>query len=130
MPKPPPTALAMAICDDTIEDKMSGKKTLVGLFSNITVKACPFRHPEINIFMVLTNGHGDYNARLKCLKEDGQVIADLSGRVHFPDPSAIVEFNFELLGLGFPSYGLYRFEFYCDGVSVISRKFMVSQQKG
>ncbi len=130
MPKPPPRALAMVICDDTIEDRVSGKKTLVGLFNNITAKASPFRHPEMNIFMVLTNGHGDYEARLKCLKEDNQSVVDLSGHIHFPDPNAIVEFNFELLGLAFPSYGIYRFEFYCDEIPVISRKFMVSKPKG
>lgn len=130
MPKPLPTALAMIICDDTIEDRTTGKKTLVGLFNNIMAKTCPFRHPEMNIFMVLTNGHGDYTARLKCLKEDDQPVVDLSGHIHFPDPNAIVEFNFELLGLAFPFYGIYRFQFYCDDRPLISRKFMVSKPAG
>jgi hypothetical protein len=129
MNKPPPKALAMIICDDTIEDRVTGKKTLVGLFNNVSAKVCPVRHPEMNIFMVLTEGRGDYQARLKCLKEGGPAVADLSGQIRFPDPMAIVEFNFELLGLVFPSYGVYRFEFYCDDIPVISRKFMLSKSE-
>ena len=122
--------LSMVRCDTVIEDKRTGKKSLVGLFNNITVAKAPCTHPRLNVFISLTEGNGDYVGRLRCIKEgDEQEIFAMEGQVRFSNPRQILEYNFEIIGMAFPDFGNYRFEFLCNNELVIARKFMVSEQR-
>lgn len=120
--------LAMIICDTIIQDAISGKKSLIGVFSRINSKNMPLQHPRMNIFLVLTEGNGPYKCELRCLDGDNnQPIVQTHGEIEFQDPRQIVELMFDFSGIVFPDYGMYRFEFLCDGEPVISRKFEVAQ---
>lgn len=131
--KPNPIHLAMIICDTVIEDKQTAKKTLVGLFNNINASSVPTVHPSFNIYIALTEGNGSYGSTLKCLKGD-KPIMEIQGPIVFNNPHQIVELNYTLRNIPFPEYGEYRFEFLCNEILVISRKFRVSpipkQKKG
>ena len=128
--KPIPLPLAMVICDTVIEDKKTGKKSLIGIFNNINVKKVPCVHPGLNVFISLTEGNGDYIAKLKCIYADkDEAIVELKGSIKFVNPHQITEFNFEISGLKLPEYGNYRFEFFCNEQLVISRKFKLSPIK-
>ncbi len=59
------------------------------------------------------------------MKDDGKKILDLNGPIKFKSPLDVVETNFELRGVSFPEPGVYRFEFMCDNIPVISRKFRI-----
>jgi len=75
------------------------------------------------VFISLTEGRGTSNARLKITHdESGQVIGDVTGQIQFPDIHAVVEINFNLVGLVFPQPGLYSIEFYCDDALVLERR--------
>lgn len=127
---PSPTALAFIICDSVIEDKATNKKSLIGLFNSIATKTFPCIHSVIHVFVGLTGGHGEYQGDLSCVKDNDESIKvlSLSGPIKFNDPLAVVEINFEIRGVHFPEAGLYRFEFLCNSVPVISRKFQVMQR--
>lgn len=128
--KPKPIPLAMIICDTVIEDRLTGKKSLIGIFNNISVHKLPCQHPTINVFFALTEGIGEYKGCLRCAKLDtNEVIMNLNGPLPFPNRLATVEFNFELKNVVFPSEGQYIFELLCDDQPVISRKFIVSKIK-
>lgn len=129
--KPSPIVLTMIICDTVIEDKLTNKKTLVGLFNRITSPKVPCVHPRMNVFLSMTEGIiGEYNGRLICINaEDNGVIFDTSGPVNFADIKEVIEFNFELCGIVFPKYGEYRFEFLCDDELLKSRRFTVTEDK-
>ena len=128
--KPMPLPLAMVVCDSVIDDRKTGKKSLIGIFSNISAMKVPAIHSRLNVFISLTEGCGEYAASLKCLNVDqNKPIAELNGPITFHSPSQIIEFNFELLGLPFTSFGNYRFDFFCNGELVISRKFTVRETK-
>ena len=124
--KPRPRALAFIICDTVIDDKATNKKSLIGLFNNIYANNFPCSHPVINIFLSLTKGHGDYECSLLCVKDDeSQKIVQLSGPLKFNNPLSVVEAKFEIRGMVLPEPGIYRFDFLCGGVPVVSRKFKV-----
>lgn len=128
--KPKPTPLAMIICDTVIEDRLTGKKSLIGIFNNISVQKFPCQHPTLNVFFALTEGIGEYKGCLRCVKLDtNEAIMNLNGPLPFPNRLATVEFNFELKNVVFPSEGQYIFELLCDEQLVISRKFIVSKIK-
>jgi hypothetical protein len=127
---PTPSGLAIVVCDQIIEDKLTNKKSLIGIFNNINAGSFPCRHPQISVFVSLTEGRGTCNARLRIVGEESdEVIADVNGPIQFPDVNAVVELVFNLVGLVFPSPGLYSIEFYCDDALVLERRFHVSHSQ-
>lgn len=125
--RPKPIALAMVICDTVIEDKKTGKKSLIGLFNSVSSDKVPCIHPRLNVFISLTEGNGDYTGKLKCIYADeGKPLAEISGPVVFTSPHQIIELNFEIRGVPLPKYGNYRFEFFCNDEMLIARKFQLS----
>jgi len=126
--KPSPTGLAIVICDQIIEDKVTNKKSLIGIFNNVGAAKFPCRHPQIMVFVSLTEGRGDYQARVRIVNEaTGEAVADAGLPIKFPDVNAVLELNFNLVGIPFASPGLYSIEFYCDDALVLERRFHVSQ---
>ena len=128
--KPTPIGLAMVICDQIIEDKLTNKKSLIGIFNQIGAGQFPCRHPQMSVFVSLTEGHGQSAAKLRIVYEEtSQVITEINGQIQFPDVNAVVELNFNLVGLQFPQPGLYSIEFYCDDALVLERRFHVQQMQ-
>ena len=122
-----PSGLAIVVCDQIIEDKLTGKKSLIGIFNNIAAQQFPCRHPQISVFVSLTEGRGQCQARLRIAHEESDtVIADVNGQIQFPDIHAVVELVFNLVGLTFPEPGLYAIEFHCADALVLERRFHVT----
>jgi hypothetical protein len=127
---PSPTGLAIVVCDQIIEDKLTNKKTLVGIFNQIAAGEFPCRHPRLGVFVSLTEGRGRSMARLRIAHEEtGHVVAEINGQIEFPDIHTVVELNFDMVGLVFPQPGLYSIEFYCDDALILERRFHVIQMK-
>ena len=128
--KPVPKSLGILICDSVIDDRETGKKTLVGIFNTIGVIKLPCVHPELHVFVSLTDGYGAYKAKLSCVNLDsGDKVFEIQGDIKFEDPNTIVDLNFALKGLVFHQLGIHDFDFYCDAQPIVSRKFTVSQTK-
>ena len=128
--KPSPTGLAIVICDQIIEDKLTGKKSLIGIFNQIGTQNFPCRHPQICVFVSLTEGRGQSAARLRIVHdESSHIVAEVNGTIQFPDVNVVVELNFNLVGLVFPEPGMYSIEFYCDDAIILERRFTVSHVK-
>jgi hypothetical protein len=126
--KPTPVGLALIVCDMIIEDKLTNKKSLIGTFNNIAAPTFPCRHPKMCVFVSLTEGKGSYAARLRIINEDTQQsVVDMRGNIQMQDINAVVELNFDLVGIVFPAPGLYSIEFYCDDALLMERRFNVSQ---
>lgn len=126
-PQSTPSGLAIVVCDQIIEDKLTHKKSLIGIFNNINATSFPCRHPQLSVFVSLTEGRGQSNARLRIINEEtNDTVTDVNGAIQFPDIHAVVELVFNLVGLVFPSPGLYSIEFYCDDTLVLERRFHVS----
>jgi len=128
--KPSPLGLAIVVCDQIIEDKLTSKKSLIGIFNQIAAANFPCTHPRVSVFVCLTEGSNNYSARLRIVHDETDtVIADLNGPIQFTDANAVVELNFDLIGLTFPQPGLYSIEFYCDDALVLERRFNVAKLK-
>ena len=128
--KPQPILLAMIICDSMIEDKKTGKKSLIGIFNSINSATVPCTHPALNVFIVLTEGIGDYQVSLRCIKSDDEKpLIDLKGQIKFQNPHQIIECNYEIGGMKMTEFGFYRFDFYCNETLLISRKFRLLERQ-
>ncbi|HUI08043.1 MAG TPA: hypothetical protein VL486_13675 [Verrucomicrobiae bacterium] len=123
---PSPTGLAIVICDQIIEDKFTGKKSLIGIFNQIGTQTFPCRHPQLCVFVSLTEGRGQCAARLRIIHDQSEhVVAEVNGNIQFSDVHVVVELNFNLVGLTFPEPGMYSIEFYCDDALILERRFNV-----
>ena len=129
MTQPPtPSGLAIVVCDQVIEDKLTNKKSLIGIFNSIAHPSFPCRHPALCIFVSLTEGRGTCQARLRIVcEETAQAVTEVNGPIEFPDVNAVVELVFNFMGLEFPEPGLYAIEFYCDDALVLERRFHALQ---
>jgi hypothetical protein len=128
--QPTPVGLAIVVCDQIIEDKLTNKKSLIGIFNQIGAQSFPYRHPQLCVFVSLTEGRGQCGARLRIIHdESGQVVAEMNGSIQFPDVHAVFELNFNLVGLVFPEPGMYSIEFYGDDALILERRFTVSEIK-
>jgi hypothetical protein len=124
--KPAPIGVAIVICDQIIEDKLTNKKSLIGIFNQIGAQTFPCRHPQVSVFIAVTDGRGQSAARLRIIHDESEhVVAEVNGTIQFPDVHTVVELRFDLVGLTFPEPGIYAIEFYCDDALVLERRFHV-----
>lgn len=129
--KPPPISSGLIICDTVIEDRLTNKKSLIGVFNNISAKNVPIKHSNVHLFSILQDGRGIYKARVTCThRETQKTILEISGDINFGEGISVIELSFSLRGIVFEHFGIYDFDFFCDDRPVASRSFTVSQIKG
>ncbi len=120
--------LAMVVCDSVIQDVKTKKKSLIGIFSQINAVKTPVRHPQLSVFVILTEGNGRYDCELRCVSDrSNQLMMKANGSIEFNNPQQILELVFDLNGPVFPEFGPYRFEFLAEGEPVISRRLSVME---
>jgi hypothetical protein len=133
-PPPPPTLLALLICDQVIQDLTTRKHSLIGLFSRISTKTFPCTHPQLHVFISLTDGHGKASGQLRLVRKDveGEAppLMQLAVTFELPNPLAVVELVFNLPNITLPAPGRYSFDFYCNGVLLGSRPFEAALAEG
>ena len=125
-----PMGLALLICDSIIEDKLTGKKTLVGLFDRIQANKYPCMHPAMTVFVSLTGGRGHYECEVICRHQDNETVAfSAKGSVTLRDPRKVVDLVFRLNGVRFPKPGIYWLHFLADEIPIMMRQVTVQERK-
>lgn len=112
---PLPVVLAMLICDQIITDRITGKQSLIGLFSKVHAPGFPATHPQLCVFVALTEGYGQNDLTLRIVDADDKrpPIVEGRGQVTFQDPRTIANLALQFHGLVFPSPGHYRVQLWC-----------------
>ena len=115
--KPAPDVLALLVCDQIITDRLTGKQSLIGLFSKVHTRGFPTSHPQLCIYVVLTEGYGETEVTIRVVDADDErpPIVEGKGKVRFKDPRAIANLSFQFHGLTFPKPGQYRVQLYSAG---------------
>jgi len=124
-----PMGLALIVCDTILEDRLTGKKTLVGLFDRVQTAKLPCVHPEMCVFVSLTGGRGEYPCEIVCRHVDGETIAfSAKGKVVMRDPYQVVDLVFRLKGARFPKEDKYWLHFLVEGIPIMMRQMLVQRQ--
>lgn len=120
--------LVLLACDMLIEDKQSGKKSLIGLFDRLFAGTFPCTHPAMTVFVSVTSGHGEYPCELVCRHSDNETVAfAVKGKVVFREPSQVMELVFQLRSVHFPKPGTYWLHFLADDAPVLMRPLVLQQ---
>ena len=115
MDKPPPDVLSLILCDQIITDRMTGKVSLIGMFSRVHAPRFPVAHPQLSVFVALTEGYGDTEMRIRVVdaNDERPPVVEGHGKVRFQDPRSIAHLALQFHGLRFPEPGEYRVQLYC-----------------
>ena len=120
---------ALLFADKIIEDK-SGKKGIIGVFSNFNFPKFPAGVPEWFIYVAFTNITGKHTFSLNLVHDDDQlVILPIGGEFEIPEGSPGTEIVFPVQRLVFPKAGSYILTFNIDGIQVANRILTVQEIK-
>jgi len=125
-----PMGLALVMCDSVIEDKLTGKKSLIGICDRIAARRFPCTHPELCVFVTLTSGRGEYPCEIVCRQTDTEKPAFAAkGKIRLREPSQVVDLVFRLRGIQFSKPGTFWLHFLADGVPIMMRPLFVQEIK-
>lgn len=115
--KPPPDVMSLIVCDQIITDRMTGKHSLIGMFSRVHARRFPAAHPQLCVFASLTEGRGEVELTIRIVdaNEDRPPIVEGKGKVQFKDPRAIAHLALQFHGLTFSQPGAYRVQLWSSG---------------
>ena len=122
--------LALILCDTIIEDCATGKKSLIGLFSQIHAPKLPCVHQSMNIFVSVTGGQGTYPCQIVC--EHPQLdrpVFCLDCKIKLENPFQVVDMVFQMKAVRFTLPGKYELKVIIDGVPELIRPLIVSVRK-
>lgn len=123
-----PIVLAMLLCDQFYRDAASGKLSILGCFHAIASPVFPVRHPELCVYLALTDCHGPVTVTVRVIDrdEDRPPLRSTEMSAAVPDPRGIGEFVLSIRKLEIPSPGEYRVQAFCNGEFLIERRLHVS----
>ena len=112
-----PDVLSLIVCDQIITDRLTGKQSLIGMFSRIHAARFPASQPQLCVHVSLTEGRGKTPVMIRIVDaEDSRPpIVQGQGAVEFKNPRAIANLSLQFYGLTFPEPGEYRVQIYCGG---------------
>lgn len=115
--RPPPDVLALLVCDQIITDRITGKQSLIGMFSKVHAAGFPASHAQLSVFVALTEGYGKTELILRIVDSNDlrPPIVQGKGTVEFKNPRAIANLALQFHGLVFPVPGEYRVQLFCSG---------------
>jgi hypothetical protein len=129
--RPAPEALALLICDQIITDRMTGKQSLIGMFSVIHAMKFPVTHPQLSVFASLTGGHGEVGLTIRIVdsNEARKPLVEGNGKVRFSSPLAIANLALQFHGLTFVEPGEYRVQLLSEGALIREARLRLLQAR-
>ena len=114
MADPPiPSVVAMLICDQIINEQVTNKKSLIGVFDNFNSLMFPVVFQRLAVYVKLADAVGDYLFKLRIVKlKDESLIAELGIQAHIPDASQYSELALNMGNIPLPEPGKYEFQLY------------------
>ena len=121
-----PMGIALTLCDQIIEDRRTGKKSLIGIIGEIRASKFPVRFPSLHLLVSLTSGHGEYPCRLLIVSgSQNEEIFSTRGKLKFNDPAQVVDLVFTLPPVQFNYEDTYWIKFMLDEVTLMIRPLRV-----
>jgi hypothetical protein len=119
-----PILVSLLICDQVIDDRMTNKKSAIGLFNTIFATSFPSRLQQVSVMATLTEIGRATPLELRLVRDsDNEVLMNTQGSVQAPSPLAMVDLVFSLHGARLDGPGQYAFELLSDEQILGRRRF-------
>lgn len=124
---PTPTVQAFLVCDQVIEDSLTKKKSLIGIFTHLQTASFPFQHQHMGLYFCLTDAEGLYHfdIDLMYLNSEHLICRATLPNIEIGDRLQISDFGINIPLLIFPAPGRYEFRLRMDGHLIAQKDFNV-----
>ena len=124
-----PTLVSLLICDQVIDDKITNKKSAIGLFNAVLVPKVPATIHQLVVLASVTEIETRVELELRLVRDaDDEVLFRTHGPIESPSPLGTVDLVFNLQGIQVAMAGQYAFEIVCAGEVLGRRRFQVVQR--
>lgn len=121
-----PIGTALIVCDTIIEDKLTNKKSLIGLFGQIHAPRTPCLQQSMAMLVSLTGGNGEYPCEIICQHASTETpVFKLSKQIKFESPLQVMDLVFQLKNVQFPLPDQYWLKVLIDDVPIMMRPLTV-----
>lgn len=111
-----PVVKAFLISDSVIQDRTTGKYSVIGIFDRIYSPNFPCMHPTVAVYIRLADAFGRYRGRIEFRDAQDQVISSYDGiELEVKERGHVVEFGFTTQMLPLQKPGKYQFQLYFNG---------------
>ena len=126
---PNPTIQAFLVCDSVIEDSLTQKKSLIGIFTHLQAVTFPFQHHQLGLYFCLTDAEGTYHLEIDLVyvNTDQLVCRASLPDIAIHDRLQIADFGINVPALLFPAPGRYEFRLRMNGRVIAQKDFHVIQ---
>ncbi len=125
-----PIGLALISCDTVIEDRRSGKKSLIGLFGQLNVRKLPYVHPSMSLLVSMTGGTGEHSCEVLCSNASLEnPVFSVKGKIKFEHPQQVIDMVFQLQSIRFPLADTYWIKVVVDELPLMMRPLLVVQHQ-
>ena len=126
---PTPSIQAFLVCASVIEDSLTKKKSLIGLFTHLQAMTFPFQHHQLGLYFCLTDAEGTYHFDIDLMhvNTDQLVCRASLPDIVIGDRLQIADFGINVPALLFPSPGRYEFRLRVNGRVIAQKDFSVIQ---
>ncbi|HNN43936.1 MAG TPA: hypothetical protein PKL10_16680 [Nitrospira sp.] len=126
---PTPSIQAFLVCDSVIEDSLTKKKSLIGLFTHLQAMTFPFQHHQLGLYFCMTDAEGTYHFDIDLMhvNTDQLVCRASLPDIVIGDRLQIADFGINVPALLFPSPGRYEFRLRVNGRVIAQKDFSVIQ---
>lgn len=124
-----PTVQAFLVCDHVIEDSLTRKKSVIGIFTHLQAAVFPFQHQHMGLYFCLTDVEGthQFEIDLVYLNNEQLVCRAVLPSISIGDRLQISDFGINIPSLIVPSPGRYEFRLKMDGHLIAQKDFNVVQ---
>ena len=125
----PPSVQAFLVCDCVIEDSLTKKNSLIGLFSHLQSVTFPFQHHQLGLYFCITDAEGTYHVEIDLMfvNTDQLVCRASLPDIAIGDRLQISDFGINIPALLFPAPGRYEFRLRMNGRMIAQKDFHVVQ---
>jgi len=124
-----PSVQAFLVCAQVIEDSLTKKKSLIGIFTHLQAAVLPFQRQHMELYFCLTDAEGTYrfDIDLVCLNDDQLICRATLPNVHIQDRLQISDFGMNIPSLLFPVPRRYEFRLRMEGYVIAQKGFNVME---
>jgi hypothetical protein len=117
------------VCDSVIEDSLTKKKSLIGLFTHLQAMTFPFQHHQLGLYFCMTDAEGTYHFDIDLMhvNTDQLVCRASLPDIVIGDRLQIADFGINVPALLFPSPGRYEFRLRVNGRVIAQKDFSMIQ---
>jgi len=129
MAAPTPVLTAFLVCDQIVEDKATGKKTIVGTFNQIAASEFPTQHAPSSLYVKLIDCEGSYQFKIEFAKVSTQeILAECNGTANSKTRHEYAEYIIPWPSIPLPGPGEYEFRLWMNNSFLGNVRIKASQQ--